>query len=216
MSDGPGGRRRPEARVGGGGMNRSRPSGPESQEYGSDLEAEEAARAIALRQLAAAPRSRGQLVEAMAKRFVPEHVAERVLDRFTEVGLVDDGEYAAMLVRTRHGERGLSRRAIAVELRRKGIDDETAAAALTQVDDDDEETAARSLVRRKLRASGSLDPEVARRRIYGALGRKGYSPGLVARVLREELARSELDPDALAHHNLGPDADDAGVVVDDG
>ena len=193
MTERPGGRRGSDSRVGSGSTSRSRPAGHESDGFASDVEAEEAARAIALRQLAAAPRSRGQLSEAMAKRLVPEHVADRVLDRFTEVGLVDDDEYAAMLVRTRHGERGLSRRAIAVELRRKGIDDETAAAALGQVDDEDEEAAARSLVRRKLRASASLDPEVARRRIYGALGRKGYAPGLVARVLRDELAESDGD-----------------------
>ena len=66
-----------------------------------------------------------------------------MLDRFTEVGLIDDAEYARMLVRTRHAERGLSRRAIAVELRRRGIDDELAGDALEQVDADDEEVAAR-------------------------------------------------------------------------
>ncbi|MDM7832071.1 regulatory protein RecX [Cellulomonas edaphi] len=163
--------------------------------FASDAQAEEAAREIALRQLAAAPRSRGQLEAAMAKKLVPADVAGRVLDRFTEVGLVDDAEFAAMLVRTRHAERGQSRRAIAVELRRKGIDEETAAVALEQVDADDEEAAARELVRRKLRVGHALDPEVRRRRIYGALGRKGYPPGLVARVLREELADAEARDD---------------------
>ena len=158
--------------------------------FASDGEAEEAARAIALRQLAAAGKSRVQLEQAMAKKLIPEQVARRVLDRFTEVGLVDDAEFAAMLVRTRHAERGQSRRAIAVELRRKGIDEETAAGALDQLDAEDEESAARTLVRRKLATSGSLAPEVLRRRIYGALGRKGYPPGLVAQILREELADS--------------------------
>ncbi|MEN0127851.1 MAG: regulatory protein RecX [Brevundimonas sp.] len=187
-------RRAARSRTEGGGTSRPRSAGssprPDREGFASDADAEEAGRAILLRQLAAAPRSRGQLEAALAKRLVPEHVAGRLLDRFTEVGLIDDEEYAAILVRTRHGERGLARRAIAMELRRKGIDDETAATALAQVDSDDEEAAARALVRRKLRTSGSLDPEVARRRIYGALGRKGYSPGLVAKVLRDELAHA--------------------------
>ncbi len=43
-----------------------------------------------------------------------------ILDRFEEVGLVDDAQYAEMIVRTRHAERGLSRRAISTELRRRG------------------------------------------------------------------------------------------------
>lgn len=124
----------------------------------------------------------------MAKRDVPDGVAAAVLDRFTEVGLIDDAEYARMLVRTRHAERGLSRRALAVELRRKGIDDEVAAEALDEVDADDEEAAARRLVRRKLAATAGLDAQVQARRTYAALGRKGYPPGLVARLVREELA----------------------------
>lgn len=160
---------------------------------------ESVARAIALRQLTSAPRSRSQLEEAMARRDVPEDVAARVLDRFTEVGLIDDAEYARMLVRTRHAERGLSRRAIAVELRRRGIDEETATAALEQVDADDETQAARALVRRKLTATASLDTETRLRRVMGTLGRKGYSPSLVLRLAREELAAEGDD--------AGPDDD---------
>jgi len=154
----------------------------------SEVEAEEAAREIALRQLSAAPRSRAQLEQAMAKRDVEPELVARVLDRFTEVGLVDDDEYARMVVRTRHAERGLSRRGIAVELRRKGIDDATAAGALEQVDEDDEESAARVHVRRKLAGTAGLDPQVRRRRVYAALGRRGYGPELIGRLLREELA----------------------------
>jgi regulatory protein len=148
---------------------------------------ESVARAIALRQLTAAPRSRAQLAEAMAKRDVPEDVADRVLDRFTEVGLVDDAAYAEILVRSRHAERGMSRRALAMELRRKGVDDEVAREALEQVDDADEEQAARALARKKLRATRGLDREVRLRRAYGALGRRGYGGSLVSRVVREEL-----------------------------
>ena len=104
------------------------PTGAAAQDAEPDQEA--VARAIALRLLTASPRSRAQLAEAMARKDVPDEVAQRVLDRFTEVGLIDDVEYARMIVRTRHTERGLSRRAIAVELRRRGIDDEVAGDAL--------------------------------------------------------------------------------------
>ncbi|MEV7973061.1 RecX family transcriptional regulator [Cellulomonas sp. NPDC089187] len=152
---------------------------------------ESVARAIVLRQLTAAPRSRHQLAEALARRDVPEDVAERVLDRFTEVGLIDDAAYAEMLVRSRHAERGLSRRALTQELRRKGVSPEDFAAALDQVDDADEEEAARALARKKLRATRGLEREVRMRRAYGALGRKGYAGGLVSRVVREELAAEE-------------------------
>ncbi|WP_396043957.1 regulatory protein RecX [Cellulomonas sp. P22] len=162
-------------------------------------DSEEVARAVALRLLNHSARSRAQLAEAMAAKDVPSEVAEAVLDRFTEVGLIDDDEYARMLVRTRHAERGLSRRAIGVELRRRGIDDEVAASALDEVDDAQEAQAARALVRRRLAATRGLDPQVRARRTFAALGRKGYSPGLVSQLVRDELAAegAELEDEDL-------------------
>lgn len=144
---------------------------------------ESVARAIALRLLTGAPRSRQQLAEAMARRDVPEDVAARVLDRFTEVGLVDDAEYARMLVRSRQESRGLARRALAVELRRKGIDDELAAEALSAVDPESEEASARALLRRRWRRD--IDPDVQARRALAMLGRKGYPSGLSRRLVAE-------------------------------
>lgn len=143
------------------------------------------ARSIALRLLTGAPRSRHQLAEAMARRGVEEQVAEKVLDRFTEVGLIDDAEYARMLVRSQRESRSLARRALAVELRRRGIGDEDAAAALADVDSDAEEEAARELLRRRWRSGAGLDPQVQSRRAVAMLARKGYSPGLSAKLVRE-------------------------------
>jgi regulatory protein len=165
----------------------------------AEPETEEVARAILLRLLTGAPRSRAQLAEALAKRDVPDGVAERVLDRFAEVGLIDDAAYSQMLVRSRHSERGLSRRALAVELRRRGVDDGTAAEALAEVDDDDEVEAARRLVVRKLASTRGLDVATRTRRTIATLGRRGYAPGLVARLVREALGEeSVLGFDAAA------------------
>jgi regulatory protein len=155
---------------------------------------EQVARAIVLRLLTGAPRSRAQLAGALAKRDVPQDVATRVLDRFTEVGLIDDAEYARVLVRSRQADRGLSRRALAVELRRRGVDDPTAQQALSQVGDDDEVEAARRLVGRRLAMTRGLDPQVRMRRTLAALGRRGYPAGLVAGLVREALVR-EREPD---------------------
>lgn len=109
-----------------------------------------------------------------------------------EVGLVDDAAYAGALVRTRHAERGLSRRALTDELRRKGIDDDLAADALAQVDSDDEREAAQDLVQRRLARTRGLDRDVRIRRTVAALGRKGYGPGLAFELVRAEL---DAEPD---------------------
>jgi regulatory protein len=144
---------------------------------------ESVARAIALRLLTGAPRSRQQLAEAFARRDVPEDVAMRVLDRFTEVGLIDDAEYARMLVSSQRESRGLGRRALAFELHRKGVDDGTAAQALEQIDAELEEQTARDLVRR--RWCPGVDPAVQARRMMAMLGRKGYPSGLSRRLVAE-------------------------------
>jgi regulatory protein len=135
-----------------------------------------------------APRSRAQLVDKLAERGAPEDVATRVLDRFEEVGLVDDAAFAAGWVRSRHQTRGLSRRALGHELRSKGIDDETAEAALGQVGGDDERRAAEELVARRLRSVRGLPRERQVTRLAGLLARKGYGSGLALQVVREALA----------------------------
>ncbi|MEW1955951.1 regulatory protein RecX [Kineococcus sp. NPDC059986] len=132
-----------------------------------------------------APRSRAQLAEKMAAREVPSDVAVEVLDRFEEVGLVDDRAFAAGWVRSRSSGRG--RRALAQELRRKGVDDETAAEALEVVDHDSQLDAARDLVDRKLRSVAGLERAVAERRLFGMLARRGFPTDVVIRVVREAL-----------------------------
>jgi regulatory protein len=144
---------------------------------------------IGLRLLDASPRSRSELATAMAKKGVPDDVSAEVLDRFAEVGLIDDEAYAKAWVETRHRGRGLARRALASELRRKGIDNDVANEALLAVSPDDEAVAAEALVRRRLRSMSSLPRDVQTRRLIGMLGRKGFGGNLgysvVARVLDE-------------------------------
>jgi regulatory protein len=119
---------------------------------------------------------------------VPQDVADSVLERFADVGLIDDTAFAQAWVDSRHHGRGLGRRALAAELRRKGVDDETAAEALAGVSTDDEVAAARALVRRRLPSMASLPSDVATRRLVAMLGRKGFGASLAYRVVTEEIA----------------------------
>lgn len=140
-----------------------------------------------------------QLSRKLAERNVPEDVAEAVLDRFEEVRLIDDAEFADMWVRSRSQSRKLARGALRRELADKGIAAETAAEALEQVSDDDEENAARELVGRKLRGfTGSEDRaerDKVTRRLVAMLARKGYQPSQAFRIVNEVL-EAVADPDA--------------------
>ncbi len=161
-----------------------------------DADPESVARKILLDQLTGQARSRKELSDKLSARGVPDEVAIRLLDRFEEVGLVDDSAFARMWIASRQPGKGLARRALSQELRRKGIDDEVAREALDEIDPADEEAAARALVRKKLRSLRNVGPEVATRRLAGMLARKGYPSGLVFRIVREELAsagESELE-----------------------
>jgi regulatory protein len=172
----------------------------------ADLQAdpESVARAICLRMLTGAPRSRAQLAEALHRRAVPDEVAARVLDRFTEVGLVDDAGFAASYVASRHVGRGLARRALLAELQAKGIGVETATAAVEPIDAEAEERRARELVERRLAAVSRLSREAKIRRLAGMLARKGYPAGLAFRVVTAALAAAAQAQGAEAEEPAAP------------
>lgn len=161
---------------------------------------EEQARAICLRLLTGSPRTRKQLADALAKRGIPDEVAEEVLARFEGVGLIDDAAFAGAWVESRHHGRGLARRALARELRTKGVDPTVIDEAVGQLDFEQEERTARELVERKLRATRGLDREKRLRRLAGMLARKGYAEGLALRVVRRALEEEGEEAELLEHY----------------
>ncbi|MET9696878.1 recombination regulator RecX [Streptomyces sp. NPDC006529] len=158
---------------------------------------EEQARAICLRLLTGSPRTRQQLADALAKREIPEEVSQQVLSRFEEVGLIDDAAFAGAWVESRHHSRGLARRALARELRTKGVHATLVDEALEQLDSEQEEQTARELVERKLRATRGLERDKRIRRLAGMLARKGYGEGMALRVVRRALEAEGEDADEL-------------------
>lgn len=165
------------------------------------LEVEGAAREACLRLLTDRPRSRRELDQRLrSKGFEPE-VAERVLDRLEQVELVDDGAFAQEWVHSRHTYAGKGRRAMAMELRMKGVADHHVAAALAQVDDEAEAVRARELVHRKLRSLTVPEDTQQRaavvRKLVGVLARRGYAQSLAFTVVRDELAAAGADTDGL-------------------
>ncbi len=161
---------------------------------GPDADPESVARTILLDQLTGRARTRSELADKLASKGVPDEVGHRLLDRFEEVGLVDDAAIAREWVEQRQRGRGLARRALAQELRRKGVEDEVAREALEEVDDDSEEASARRLVQARLRTVSSLDRDRATRRLVGMLARKGHSSAVAFRVVRAELDAVGMPP----------------------
>ena len=176
------------------------PADPESTVGSADPES--TARLIALRLLESQPRTRAELERALARRGVRPDAATAVLDRFVEVGLIDDEAFAQAWVTSRHAGKGLGRRALTVELQRRGVAAEAIGAAVSAVSADDEEVAARALVSRRLRTMAGLPAQTRVRRLVGMLARKGFSQALAVRIAREAVAAS------AAETSTGGDSDD--------
>ena len=156
----------------------------------SEASREEQARNLCLRLLTARARTRAELEGQLAKRGYPDDVSGHVLDRLAQVGLIDDVDFAEQWVRSRRVNAGKGKRALAAELRTKGVDNDVITAVLADIDAGAERERAEQLVRDKLRREKLVDDDNAKitRRLVGMLARRGYSQTMAFDVVKDELA----------------------------
>lgn len=189
-------------------MVRDQPTPGSRADLEGDVDPEQVARTIALRRLEAAPRTRAELARTLAQRGIPTEVSERVLDRFTEVGLIDDAAFAQLWVESRHRGKALARSVLRHELRQRGVAPEVIDEAVESIDDDDEGVRAREFARHKARIKSGEDPRKAVQRLAAQLARKGYSASMCFAVAREALSGALQQRQDDPVDDLG-----AGVVV---
>jgi regulatory protein len=150
---------------------------------------EEQARSLCLRLLTARARTRAELAGQLAKRGYPDDVSNRVLDRMADVGLIDDADFAEQWVRSRRENAGKGKRALAAELRTKGVDNDVITAALADIDARAERERAEQLVSDKLRRERLTDDDAKlARRLVGMLARRGYTQTMAFDVVKVALA----------------------------
>ena len=143
------------------------------------------ANTIALNALVARAKSKGELLAHLKKRGVEDDVANATVFRLQEKGLINDSEFAKAWTQSRHTSKKLSKRIIAGELRTRGVDQNSIDAALDEIDDESEYQMAFGLAMKKYNTMSRLEPDVQVRRIQSLLQRKGFSFGVIGRVLRE-------------------------------
>lgn len=158
----------------------------------------------ALRLLSHRERSAAELRSRLRQKGFPDPVVEGVLERLAEVGLQDDRRFADRYAQEA-AARGLAARRVQGELRRKGVDAETAAGATAARPEDEEARAREAAARRAARLRGLPAPAVARR-LEGFLARRGFEPELSRRLARELAGPASDEPGDLP----GPGSD-AGV-----
>jgi regulatory protein len=190
-------------------MSRRRPEPPPDRP-GEEADPESVVRAIVLRRLSRAPRTRSELETDLARRGADPDACAAVLDRFEEVGLIDDASFAHAWVESRHRSKALARSVLRRELTHRGVDREVVDEAMESIDDEDEWQRAREFARKKFRARREEDPLKAMNRLAGQLARKGYPANVCFTVAREVLAAvsEQGEQDVI-------DQIDAGLIVDD-
>jgi regulatory protein len=169
-------------------------------------DAREVAYQKAMRFLGYRARSVQEVRDNLQKHEIPEHVIEEVLKRFQETNLLNDQEFAQAWVENRNTFRPRSRRALAMELRHKGLDDEVVQNVLDN--NVDENALALEAARKYLRKVQKLEWPDFRQKLGSFLGRRGFSYGVIAPVLRQvwsEMLRSA-QPDG------GQSIDDEDVI----
>jgi regulatory protein len=184
---------------------------PAGEDEGPAGDPEDRARQLCLRLLTARPRTKAELAAAMQRRRVPAEAAEAILARFAEVGLIDDAAFARAWVESRHHGRGLARRALSAELKRRGVAGEDISAAVGALDPADEIATARRLVAKGMAASRGRPLPVRVRRLVGLLARKGYPAPVAYRVVREAL-----DQEGIDAAGEGVDLDELALTAADG
>ena len=158
---------------------------PVMEEKNKEIEAADAAKQVLLRRLSHAPRTRKELAKDLKDKDISDEVANVALDRFEEVGLINDQALASNYVSSQHERKGLGKNALRQQLRAKGVSDDVALEAISQISDDQEFQAAFELACKKIRSLQRDDAKTQLRKIVGVLARKGYSSNLAFSVAKE-------------------------------
>lgn len=150
------------------------------------------ARDTALNLLSFRARSASELRLRLRRKEFPAEVVDSCVTSLIEKGLVDDSSFAESFVRDRVRLRPRGPTRLMQELREKGVDGETAEAAVAEIMDGEgvsEVDLARAAAASWRRRSGE-DRRKAGNRLYGFLGRRGFSRDAIRIVMEEVMNES--------------------------
>jgi regulatory protein len=130
------------------------------------------------------------LASALEKHEIPTEIAQHVIQRFSEVELIDDEAYAQQVVDASRRTKGLARSMVKRKLADKGLDAQIINQVASDISDEDELVVATELAIKRLGQLAKLAPEVRNRRLVGFLQRRGFGSGVVFAAIREAEAHA--------------------------
>ncbi len=118
---------------------------------------------------------------------IAEHEIDEVIERFAELGYIDEGRLADQILHSHHERKGLGRSGVQAEMRRRGLDQDLILEKLEELPDDEAERAI-ELACKRVQQLGRLDDQTIDRRLTGFLMRKGYASSAVRLAVKAALA----------------------------
>ncbi len=128
-------------------------------------------------------RSEAEILRKLSEQGYEESVVTATIQRLKENSLLGDEQFARNWVENRTAFRPRSKRMLAIELRQKGVGEETIERALAETGDEDN-LAYQSAVKYAHRLAG-VDWETFRKRLGAYLMRRGFTYGTIAPILRQ-------------------------------
>ena len=132
----------------------------------------------ALRYVAMRSHTNWEMQTYMERKGAPPALIEKILNKLTDIGLLDDFKYAESYAKDRRLLRSSSRRKIISELKKKRVADSAIQAAVGS-EPEDERSALRDMVVRKRRQSQYQDDT----RLMQYLARQGFNYGDIKNAL---------------------------------
>ncbi|RJR29283.1 hypothetical protein C4564_03005 [Candidatus Microgenomates bacterium] len=129
------------------------------------------------------PRSMKEISDWFKRREIGEDAQEKLLTKLQRVIKVDDEEFAKWWVAQRLSFSPRSKKALAVELMQKGIDNNTIKSVLEETEID-ELPLVKKLAEKKLRSLSRYDEETRNKKLIAFLQRKGFSWGVIKGVVK--------------------------------
>ena len=157
-----------------------------------DQDNQEVAYRKALRFLEHRPRAENEIRRNLGKKGISEEVINQVIERLVRNGLINDEQFAEMWIENRNEFRPRSRKALAIEMRQRGISREVIDQALSGHDINEEELAYQAAVKQS-RKYNNLERMEFRRKLFGFLARRGFGYEIIAPVI--EKIWSERNPE---------------------
>lgn len=147
----------------------------------------EHAEQVLLQRLRARSLSATEARTVLAGTEIAEHEIDEVIDRFAELGYIDEGKLADQILHSHHERKGLGRSGVQAEMRRRGLDHDLILEKLEELPDDEAERAI-ELACKRVQQLGRLDDQTVDRRLTGFLMRKGYASSAVRLAVKAALA----------------------------